>query len=57
MNKVYKCFSIRLANHLARNGFEIIDTELNMKYKNLKVFIFRYSEKLLECVFEYSKSK
>ncbi|MGL5961605.1 MAG: DUF5659 domain-containing protein [Cetobacterium sp.] len=44
MKECFKIFSLKLANCLVKEGFEIIDYEINTKNPRLKVFVFKDSD-------------
>ena len=46
MNNTYTIFSLRIANALAKQGFEIVNTGINVKNPKYSVFYFKDSEEL-----------
>lgn len=52
---VKKIFSKKVAYQLIGKGFNLIDMEDNLKYKNLKVFVFEETEELLKALTEITK--
>jgi len=49
--------SLRLAGWLQLHGFRILRIHHNLKVANKDVYLFRTSERLTECMFEYMKKK
>jgi len=45
--KIKKIFSKKIAMELVVKGHELLHTEQNFKYKNLSVFVFEETSKLL----------
>lgn len=44
--KRYTVFSLRIANELVKRGYPIVETSINVKFPQYKVFIFEDTEEL-----------
>ena len=53
---VKKIFSKKVAYQLISQGFNLIDMEDNLKYKNLKVFIFQETDEFKKALTEITKN-
>lgn len=55
-SKVYKVFSLKLANLLCSQGFKVINVEPNRQKPWLNVYLFSDCEDLQQAVQEYKRS-
>lgn len=53
---VKKIFSKKVAYQLISQGFNLIDMEDNLKYKNLKVFIFQETDEFKKALTEITNN-
>ena len=49
--------SLRLAGYLMMHGFRILRINHNLKVKGKDVYVFRQSEELSDCIFEYINTR
>jgi hypothetical protein len=55
MKNDFVCFSLRLANELTNQGFQIINSTINIKHPQYKVFYFKDSPELRKAVKKYKE--
>ena len=54
MNEKYEYVkSLRLAGYLMCNGFRLLRVEENSKVKGKDVYVFKQTDRLTDCIFEY----
>lgn len=51
--KYFNCYSANLAGYLRRNGFQIVETKVNLKKPQYDVFLFEDTPELREYVDAY----
>lgn len=54
--KDYMVYSLRVANALVEQGFEVINTSININNPKLKVFYFENTQELREAVAKLTKA-
>jgi hypothetical protein len=55
MEKLFKCFSIKVKEYLEEKGFKSINERLDLKNPNKKIWLFVNNDKLQEVFTEYKK--
>ena len=45
---IKKIFTKKVAMRLINKGFDLIDMETNLKHKNLKVYVFKRTDELMQ---------
>lgn len=50
-------FSAHMANYLYKNGFKIIDTQLNFKQPDHLVYVFEDTPELRQAMTDYTNAK
>lgn len=45
---VKKIFTKKIALQLIKKGYDLIDMETNLKHKNLKVYVFKKTDSLMQ---------
>ena len=48
-------FSLKVANELVKRGFEVKDTQINIKYPEYKVFLFEESNEIRKALKEITQ--
>jgi hypothetical protein len=57
MEKLFKCFSLRLEKYFERNGFKPINEREDLKQPDRTVWLFVNNDELQDCFTEYKNLK
>lgn len=52
-----KVYSLKLANKLINKGYKLINTEINLKFPQFKIFVFEGSDDLISEIQTYKETK